>query len=276
MPYQNKKEKIFTKIKFANALTPKEISNLNARYLHFGLNIKQIVVDSFGNEMYQEQFSIQDLLSKKRNRKDFNPLYGFLYKYYREEETNKCVKKYKKEEKYDKYSKEELLELNNDLNSLKEDCKKIEYKNCTIETDEFKSKIIDFILKYKRYITKEEYSYLFNKWKNELTKIRGVDIFNFHNLNNLYNWKAPILKAFKSEIILYAVSNICESKINGKRIVNENKNEENNSNSNLLEEEKKNDLPHSDSDSNENLDDLNFFNKNDGLFLKGLNQDEEF
>ena len=43
-----------------------------------------------------------------------------------------------------------------------------------------------------------------------------------------------------------------------------------------MEEEKKNDSPHSDSDSNENLDDLNFFNKNDGLFLKGLNQDEEF
>ena len=276
MLFAKKSEKLFTKIEFVNALTQKEISSLNDRYLSLGLNIKQIIVDNYGNEIYSEKCSSSELLGKKRSRKNFDSWQDFLLRYYGEDEINKSSKKCKKEED-DKYSKKELLELKNSLNSLKEECKKIEYKICKIETNEFKAKVIDYILKYKKYLRKEDYSYLFNKWKNELSKIKGIDVLNFSNMNDLYNWKVPILKAFKSEIILYAVSNIFESKINGKRSVIEKQSEDKN---NIFleeeEEEKKNNLSASDSYSSENFNDFNFFNKNQGQFLKDIDKDEEF
>ena len=274
MLFAKKSEKLFTKIEFVNALTQKEISSLNDRYLSLGLNIKQIIVDNYGNEIYCEKSSSSELLGKKRNRKNFDSWQDFLLRYYGEDEITKSSKKCKKDEE-DKCSKKELLELKNSLDSLKEESKKIEYKICKIETNEFKAKVIDYILKYKKYIRKDEYSYLFNKWKNELSKIKGIDVLNFNNMNDLYNWKVPILKAFKSEIILYAVSNIFESKINGKRNVFEKQNEDNN-NYIMEEEEKKNNLSGSDSYSSENFDDFNFFNKNQGQFLKDIDKDEEF
>lgn len=275
MLFAKKSEKLFTKIEFVNALTQKEISSLNDRYLNLGLNIKQIIVDNYGNEIYSEKCSSSELLGKKRNRKIFDSWQDFLLRYYGEDEINKSSKKCKKDED-DKYSKKELLELKNRLNSLKEECKKIEYKICKIETNEFKAKVIDYILKYKQYLRKEEYSYLFNKWKNELSKIKGIDVLNFNNMNDLYNWKIPILKAFKSEIILYAVCNIFESKINGKRSVIKKQSEDNNNNNLVEEEEKKNNLSASDSYSSENFNDFNFFNKNQGQFLKDIDKDEEF
>ena len=275
MLFAKKSEKLFTKIEFVNALTQKEISSLNDRYLNLGLNIKQIIVDNYGNEIYSEKCSSSELLGKKRNRKIFDSWQDFLLRYYGEDEINKSSKKCKKDED-DKYSKKELLELKNRLNSLKEECKKIEYKICKIETNEFKAKVIDYILKYKQYLRKEEYSYLFNKWKNELSKIKGIDVLNFNNMNDLYNWKIPILKAFKSEIILYAVCNIFESKINGKRSVIKKQSEDNNNNNLMEEEEKKNNLSASDSYSSENFNDFNFFNKNQGQFLKDIDKDEEF
>ena len=275
MLFAKKSEKLFTKIEFVNALTQKEISSLNDRYLSLGLNIKQIIVDNYGNEIYSEKCSSSELLGKKRNRKIFDSWQDFLLRYYGEDEINKSSKKCKKDED-DKYSKKELLELKNGLNSLKEECKKIEYKICKIETNEFKAKVIDYILKYKQYLRKEEYSYLFNKWKNELSKIKGIDVLNFNNMNDLYNWKIPILKAFKSEIILYAVCNIFESKINGKRSVIKKQSEDNNNNNLMEEEEKKNNLSASDSYSSENFNDFNFFNKNQGQFLKDIDKDEEF
>lgn len=275
MLFAKKSEKLITKIEFVNALTQKEISSLNDRYLSLGLNIKQIIVDNYGNEIYREKCSSSELLGKKRNRKNFDSLQDFLLRYYGEDEINKSSKKCKKDED-DKYSKKELLELKNGLNSLKEECKKIEYKICKIETNEFKAKVIDYILKYKQYLRKEDYSHLFNKWKNELSKIKGIDVLNFNNMNDLYNWKVPILKAFKSEIILYAVCNIFESKINGKRSIIEKQSEDNNNNNLVEEEEKKNNLSASDSYSSENFNDFNFFNKNQGQFLKDIDKDEEF
>ena len=48
------KENIYTKVKFVNRLTDKEISKLNNKYIHFGLQMKQIKVDVFGNEIVKE------------------------------------------------------------------------------------------------------------------------------------------------------------------------------------------------------------------------------
>ena len=281
--FPNKSQKLFTKIEFVNALTQKEISILNSKYMSLGLYIKQVVVDNFGNEIDKKKSEFKDLLGKKRNRKIFNSLNDFLNKYYRDDELlslNNHFKKYKKynlseNESHKKYSNEELLELLNSLNAIKEDCKKIEYRNCAIETNEFKSKIIDYILKFKKYISKEQYSLLFNKWRNELSKIKGVDLFDFNTNNNLLNWKVSILKAFKSELALYGISNLCKNSIKIENDINENKEDQNSDNSNKILENNKNGSSDSGSDSSENVNEENFFNNNEGLFLKG-NNDEDF
>ena len=277
--YAKTSEKIFTKIEFVNALSPKEISNLNSRYMNLGLYIKQVVVDNYGNEQDLNSKNV-NFLGKKRKRKEFNSLNDFLNKYYGDDESfsinnfkknKKCNSTENKKDK--KYTKEELSELKNFLYSLKEDCQKIEYKLGKIETNEFKSKIIDYILKYKKYLTKEQYIFLFNKWKNEWSQIKGVNLFDINQNNNLFNWKVSILKAFKSEIILYGICNICDNKINGKKINYGDKDEDKNSNEDKkFEEEKKSESSESDSGSSENSDEENFFNKKDDLFFKSNNE----
>ncbi len=284
--FANKSQKIFTKIKFVNALTSKEISILNTRYMNLGLHIKQVVVDSFGEEEIKKKSSYIDLLGKKRNRKEFNSLNSFLYNYYGKEKllSNKKYKEYKnsnlsEKENNKKYSKEELSELLNALNSIKKDVETIEYKNCVIETDEFKLIIIDYISKFRKYISKEEYSFLLKKWKNELSKIKGIDLFDFNKIDNFMNWKISILKGLKSEIVLYAISNICDNLIKGKNNNNVNKNIENNiNNEKMKRNEEENKKESSDSEISDDEIEENNFNRNDTLLLqciKNANNDEE-
>jgi len=284
--FANKSQKIFTKIKFVNALTSKEISILNTRYMNLGLHIKQVVVDSFGEEEIKKKSSYIDLLGKKRNRKEFNSLNSFLYNYYGKEKllSNKKYKEYKnsnlsEKENNKKYSKEELSELLNALNSIKKDVETIEYKNCVIETDEFKLIIIDYISKFRKYISKEEYSFLLKKWKNELSKIKGIDLFDFNKIDNFMNWKISILKGLKSEIVLYAISNICDNLIKGKNNNNVNKNIENNiNNEKMKRNEEENKKESSDSELSDDEIEENNFNRNDTLLLqciKNANNDEE-
>ena len=284
--FANKSQKIFTKIQFVNALTSKEISILNTRYMNLGLHIKQVVVDSFGEEEIKKKSSYIDLLGKKRNRKEFNSLNSFLYNYYGKEKllSNKKYKEYKnsnlsEKENNKKYSKEELSELLNALNSIKKDVETIEYKNCVIETDEFKLIIIDYISKFRKYISKEEYSFLLKKWKNELSKIKGIDLFDFNKIDNFMNWKISILKGLKSEIVLYAISNICDNLIKGKNNNNVNKNIENNiNNEKMKRNEEENKKESSDSELSDDEIEENNFNRNDTLLLqciKNANNDEE-
>ena len=280
----NKSKKLFSKIEFVNALTPKEISTLNSRYKKLGLHIKQVVVDNFGNEKNKEESS---LLSKKRNRKEYNSLNNFLESYYGKEELLSITQKFKDykkkyisdKENNKKYSKEELSELLNALNSIKKDVETIEYKNCVIETDEFKLIIIDYISKFRKYISKEEYSFLLKKWKNELSKIKGIDLFDFNKIDNFMNWKISILKGLKSEIVLYAISNICDNLIKGKNNNNVNKNIENNiNNEKMKRNEEENKKESSDSEISDDEIEENNFNRNDTLLLqciKNANNDEE-
>ena len=282
--FADKSQKLFTKIQFVNVLTPKEVSYLNYKYLKLGLHIKQVVVDNLGNEVFNENSEYFDLLGKKRERKDFNSLDDFLNKYYGEDEfeslKSKNYKKMKLSEKENNkmYSKEEILNLKNVLNSIKEDCNKIQYKNCKTETSEFKSIIIKYILKFKKYISKEEYSFLYNKWKNELTKISGINIFDFNQINNLMQWKTSILKAFKSEIVLYSISNICSNKVIDDKNIIENKNEEKYNDDMEEDKDKKEESKSSDSESSEHDLEENDFNKDGALVLqlmKNANNDEE-
>lgn len=254
--------------------------------MNLGLHIKQVVVDSFGEEEIKKKSSYIDLLGKKRNRKEFNSLNSFLYNYYGKEKllSNKKYKEYKnsnlsEKENNKKYSKEELSELLNALNSIKKDVETIEYKNCVIETDEFKLIIIDYISKFRKYISKEEYSFLLKKWKNELSKIKGIDLFDFNKIDNFMNWKISILKGLKSEIVLYAISNICDNLIKGKNNNNVNKNIENNiNNEKMKRNEEENKKESSDSELSDDEIEENNFNRNDTLLLqciKNANNDEE-
>lgn len=220
--FADKTKKIYSKIELVNALTPKELSNLNKRYLNLGLYIRQVVVDNYGNEQNKKEPDSANLLGKKRYRNNFNSLQDFLNKYYGNDDSfsmNKRMKKNKtnnlsENENAQKISEEDLCVLKNGLNSIKEDCQKIGYKICLIENNEFKSKIIDYIFKFKKYLTDVQYSLLFNKWKNEFSKIKGIDLFNSDDINNLFNWKVSILKSFKSEIALYCMTNICDNLLN--------------------------------------------------------------
>lgn len=284
--FADKSQKIFSKIDFVNALTPKEIKKLNSKYLQLGLHIKQVVVDNLGNEKYEEKHSFMDLLTKKRKRRGFNSFYNFLFSYY-EKESSKKNKKGKKKYSYDadnntKLMKEELIELSEALNSLKNDMNNIEYKTCKIETDEYKEKIIDFISKFRKYISNEQYEFLLNKWKNELSKIKGVDLFDFNKNDNFMNWKVPILKGLKSEITLYALCNICNNIINGKNDKNDKcennviDKEKNSENDKIQKEEPKNES--SDSELSEEKFEENNFNRNEALLLqciRNANNDEE-
>lgn len=286
--FADKSHKIFSKIEFVNALTPKEISTLNSKYSFLGLCIKQIVVDNYGNEKNKKESVNSDLLCRKRYRNNFNSLKDFLYKYYGAEDSFSIKKKAKKQKKRKlsgnesnkKYTKVDLYELRNGLNSIKEDCKKIEYKSCKNENDfEFKSKIVGYILNFKKYLSNAQYSLLFNKWKNELSKIKGIDLFNLNKNNDLFNWKISILKAFKSEIVLFAMCNICDNLIEGethhsvdnKKVFIDDKMKE--------EEDKKNESTDSNlSQSSDDEDVNNNFNDNQALllqFIKNANNDEE-
>ena len=292
--FADKSENLISKIVFVNALTHKEITTLNSKYLDLGLYIKQVIVDYYGNEISENKSF--NLLGKKRERKTFNYLNDFLQKYYGEDDLSSISKStintHKKRKISDieankKCSTGEISELRNNLNSIKEDCQKIEYKNCKIEADEFKSKIIDYILKIKTFLLKEQYSFLFNKWKNEYSKLKGVDIINFEKINNILNWKIPILKAFKSEMILYAMCNVCENCVkrhinnernNNKSEEDEPESEENKINNHKYFEEKK-ENESSDLDLSDFTDEENSFNhKNDAVLLqlvKHANNDED-
>lgn len=284
--FADKTHKIFSKIEFVNALTQKEMSHLNKKYLYLGLNIKQVVVDNYGNEKNKKESSISDLLGKKRYRHHFNSLKDFLYKYYGKEDSL-SVKKIKKNksrklsgnDSTKKISQEELFELKNGLYSIKEDCKRIDYKICLTEDNDLKSKIIHYILQFRKYISNEQYSFLFDKWKNELSKIKGVNLFNSDENNNLFNWKISILKSFKSEIILYSMCNICDHLLNGEKVFVEDKNMI--SVDKMKNEEKKMESTVSDineSSDAESEDDENIFNRNQALllqFVKNARNEEE-
>ena len=106
--------------------------------------------------------------------------------------------------------------------------------------------IIEYIGTFKKYISKAQYSELFNKWKNENMKIKGVDPFNN---NDLEDFKIPILKAFKSEIVLLVTTNLLgKEKIDDE---SEKKDEEKDRNEN--EGESKSDNSEENKDVNNNV-----------------------
>jgi len=235
---------LFTKITLVNTLDLKEIELLNEKYHELGLCIKQVRVDKYGNEkspnelLYEESDDLDfNLLKRKSRRHSKQSIQEFFNKYenYDLLEENKKPKKKLVKSKYkgnnnnirndisDNQSEDEdeievenaselIKSLRDKLIEVKQECQYIHYKNCKIEDEDFKKKIIEYIRKFSRYISDNEYRKLFNKWKEQNNEIKGVNLLED---KDLYKWKVPILKAFKSEITLLATINLFSKKIDG-------------------------------------------------------------
>ena len=281
--YLDYSNNIFTKIQLVNTLSSKEIEKLNEKYKELGLFIKQVSVDNYGNIKNQEFLNKKRLIKKSRMN-----LQEFFNKYYlNDKKPKKSNKKIKQngEKKNSNDSNEDELNNNNDYylneeeisekkNYLKErfnDCQNVHYKKCRIDDENFKKKIIEYIIKFKNYISNTQYLELFDKWKNENMKIKGVNLFNDDQLED---FRLPILKAFKSEITLLAFINRL-----GKENIddNDNDNDKSEKKDEKKEEEKDNNESKNDSDSdnnedNEDIDNYNYL----AVQLKKIgNMDEE-
>jgi len=284
---------LFTKITLVNTLDLKEIELLNEKYHELGLFIKQVRVDQFGNEKSPNELLYEDyddsesnLLKRKRKSRRHSKLniQEFVNKYenydlsFKEKEKpkKKLVKnKYKgnnnnninnkRDDNSDNQSEDEFEEevenvyesiksLKDNLIGLEQECQSIQYKNCKIEDENFKKKIIEYIKKFSSYISDSEYERLFNKWKDENMKIKGMNLFE---CNDLYKWKVPILKAFKSEITLKATIKILGSQIDGgaeEKSDDDNKRDEEEKEEDKKEDENKKVVDDDDSSSSNNDD----------------------
>ena len=227
MNFEKKQLSIYSKIKVVNALTDKMIDKLNSKYSSKGLQMKQIIVDKYGKEI-TKPLSSKRLLGKKRDRMEYDSLANFLYSYYGKEQFILLNQTWEKEKKILNLDPEDakctrkcLSHLKDSLNTIKVDCENMDNKNLKIETDEYKIAVLKYIAKFKNYITNEQYTYLQSKWKNEMLKVRGTDLFNYDKINDIRNWRVSILKCFKSEIILYGLCNIYDGIINGNKFVKE-------------------------------------------------------
>lgn len=227
MNFEKKQLSIYSKIKVVNALTDKMIDKLNSKYSSKGLQMKQIIVDKYGEEI-TKPLSSKRLLGKKRDRMEYDSLANFLYSYYGKEQFILLNQTWEKEKKILDFDPEDakctrkcLSHLKDSLNTIKVDCENMDNKNLKIETDEYKIAVLKYIAKFKNYITNEQYTYLQSKWKNEMLKVRGTDLFNYDKINDIRNWRVSILKCFKSEIILYGLCNIYDGIINGNKFVKE-------------------------------------------------------
>ena len=284
--YEDTSNKLFSKIEIVNALTNKDIDKFNFLYKKFGLYIKQVEVDNFGNQLYQT-YNINSVREKRLKRpmmtlKEFYNKYYFVTEFSKITKIKKNKKLLKTKKKKKKNEVNESMDLSevNDESSLDEeyfrnlkknlidiyhDIQNIEYKDCKIADDNFKLKIIEYIRKFKNFLSDKQYNILVSKWRNELIKIKGVNPLDKDSLDDLSMWKTPILKGLKSEIVLLAMSNVLGKKIGEEEINNEEQKE-----NNKIEEKKKEDasdssssFSESDSVNNENNDNDNDKEKND-------------
>lgn len=269
--YKDYSNSIFAKIQLVNALTKKEIAKLNEKYKELGLFIKQIEVDINGNEIHQNEFlSKNNLLHKKRRLKKHSmTLQEFYDKYYsypkNKKSKNKRIKKNNNEssvsdsinQNENEYaSKEEIKQLINNIKETYNDCQNIDIKKSKIDDEGFKELIIKFINKYSKYISDKQYTDLFNKWKNKNWIIKG---FNNMDVNSLYNWKIPILKGFKSEIALFATSNVLLKQI-GENNSNGQEKDENQKDKKINEDDKDDEEDSDDSKSESSDQNNNYYN----------------
>ena len=154
--YEDTSNKLFSKIEIVNALTNKDIDKFNFLYKKFGLYIKQVEVDNFGNQLYQT-YNINSVREKRLKRpmmtlKEFYNKYYFVTEFSKITKIKKNKKLLKTKKKKKKNEVNESMDLSevNDESSLDEeyfrnlkknlidiyhDIQNIEYKDCKIADD---------------------------------------------------------------------------------------------------------------------------------------------
>lgn len=273
--YTDYSNNLFTKILLVNALTKKEISELNEKYKELGLFIKQVEVDEYGKELYPDELLSQNnFLKKKRRLKKHSrmTLQEFYDKYYSKNKKSEKNKKKKNNvsggnnknndndessdsNKNDYCNKNELKELLNNLDDVYKNCQIIEIKKSKIEDKGLKKVIIEYIKKYTKFLSESQYNKLFNEWKKKNWNIKG---FNINDTENLWEWKIPILKGFKSEISFFGCYNIIKVQI-GESINSDLKDNDNDKDNNNERDEEEEDESDNDDYSEENNLNNNYF-----------------
>ena len=211
--FEETTNKLFSKINIVNNLTLKEIQIFNEKYRELGLFIKQIRVDKFGNEKSQEDLIFNNYLSKKRllKRHSTMTLEQLYFKYF-------CYDSFLNKPKYLRssnnenddqlYNNDDLKELKKNLEDIHKDYQKLHLKKCRMKNKEFKDIIISYIPKFNKHLTPYQYKQIYNKMKDKVQLY--IDPTNVDDINL---WPIPILKEFKAEIEILAISNIINQKI---------------------------------------------------------------
>ena len=98
--------------------------------------------------------------------------------------------------------------------------------------------------KFNVYLNENQYKEIYNKMKNKCLQ----DITDLSRIDDLSLWSVPLLKEFKAEIEIAAISNILDKKI-GKEKKEEDKNKGNKEEKQKFEKEEKDDSSSSSSES---------------------------
>ena len=248
--YEDKTKNIFSKINLVNSLTLKEIQQLNEKYKELGLFIKQVRVDNFGKEKskddsVEKKYSSKKRLLKTRSKMTLEQLY---FKYFCIDpfsEKSKCLRSFDKKFDDDEHmDKDELEEVKNNLEDIHQDYQQLEPKRCKINSLEFKDKIINYIRKFNFYLNENQYTEIYNKMKDKCL----LEIGDHSLIDDLSEWSVPLLKEFKAEIEIAAISNILKNKI-GKEKKEEDKSKSNEKEKQKFEKEEQDDSSSSSSKS---------------------------
>ena len=248
--YEDKTKNIFSKINLVNSLTLKEIQQLNEKYKELGLFIKQVRVDNFGKEKSDDDLVLKKYSSKKRLLKTHSKmtLEQLYYKYYciaPSSEKSKCLRSFDKEIDDNEFmDKIELEEIKNNLEDIHQDYQQLFPKRCNINKLEFKKDIVKYMQKFNVYLNENQYKEIYNKMKNKCLQ----DITDLSRIDDLSLWSVPLLKEFKAEIEIAAISNILDKNI-GKEKKEEDKNKDNKEEKQKFEKEEKDDSSSSSSES---------------------------
>ena len=256
--------KLFTKIKLSNPLTKIEIRKLNDKYREFRLNIKQVIVDKNGDEIPEKESIEYDPKTNRPKRHIKKPLTikELYYKYHTPKKNFKKNpknqrRKFAEKSKDIPCSKKELQEISSDISLILRKNEQIDFKNCKLDTQEFRLKIINYINNFKKFLPKEIYEIQFLKFKNKAMEFKGMDLSNPETVNDLINWPSNILKSFKSLIYVLAVKFNLDVMIKGNennmdlnQIINDNLNSYENGNLNDYNNDN-----NSESDSKDDEDD---------------------
>ena len=251
--YEDTSKNIFSKIMLVNNLTLKDIQKLNEKYQELGLFIKQVRVDNFGNQKSKNDEINKNFISKKRilkrhSKMTLEQLYNkyFCYDPFQNKRENLRLfsNELGSEELCDII---ELKEIIRNIQDLHQDYEKLKTKRCFINKMKFKEKIIMYIQKFNKYLNSEIYPKIYSQMRE-----KALLFIEPNKVDDLSEWTVPLLKEFKAEMEIAAISNIIKNKIgkSNDEKKEDNKPKEKEEKQKIEKDESINDSSDSDSDSN--------------------------